>query len=559
MPETIEAKELQIVNVLDDNYRFEIPDYQRPYAWTTEQTSELLDDLLYAMGQVKSVSESSPYFLGSIVVIKDGLQPLAQIVDGQQRITTLTILCCVLRELASEDSKSAIDYYVYAPDRPFAGIEGHFRLSIRERDNLFFQKNIQQKGKLVSFLKHPHSNLPDSQERLFENACYLFESLTKLDEQRRNTLMQFLVQRCYLVVVSTTDQDSAYRIFSVMNDRGLDLSPTDILKAGIIGGMEKDDRPLYTEKWEDIEENLGRDRFRELFAHIRMIHVKNKMRGTLQKEFQDNVLKSETKELFIDEVLVPYAETFTTVTRSSYEGKRDADTVNEYLRYLSELDNVDWVPPAMAYFKRYFGDIDKLLGFVLDLERLAYCLFLLRANINQRINRYADLLNEIELENDLFHASSPLQLSSREKMEVLNTLDGQIYSHLRVRRPLLLRLNNLMADEAFLHDFRTITIEHVLPQSPSQSSKWLKMFPDEKERVEWTGKLANLVLLSRRKNSQAQNFDFDRKKREYFQRGGVPAFALTVQVVNESEWTPEVLQRRQKKLISALKKEWRLD
>ena len=90
MPETIEAKELQIVNVLDDNYRFEIPDYQRPYAWTTEQTSELLDDLLYAMGQVKSVSESSPYFLGSIVVIKDGLQPLAQIVDGQQRITTLT-------------------------------------------------------------------------------------------------------------------------------------------------------------------------------------------------------------------------------------------------------------------------------------------------------------------------------------------------------------------------------------------------------------------------------------------------------------------------------------
>ena len=82
------------------------------------------------------------------------------------------------------------------------------------------------------------------------------------------------------------------------------------------------------------------------------------------------------------------------------------------------------------------------------------------------------------------------------------------------------------------------------------------MFPDEDERLQWTDRLANLVLLSRNKNSRAQNYSFERKKREYFQRDGVTTFALTVQVVNETEWTRQVLERRQKNLIDLLKKEW---
>lgn len=70
MSETIEAKELRLVDIFSDDYRFEIPEYQRPYAWTTDQTGDLLDDLLHAVGDVENVSDASPYFLGSIVIIK---------------------------------------------------------------------------------------------------------------------------------------------------------------------------------------------------------------------------------------------------------------------------------------------------------------------------------------------------------------------------------------------------------------------------------------------------------------------------------------------------------
>ena len=120
----------------------------------------------------------------------------------------------------------------------------------------------------------------------------------------------FLVQRCYLVVVTASDQDSAYRIFSVMNDRGLDLSPTDILKADVIGAMPETNRADYTSRWEETEEDLGREGFKDLFAHIRMVYVKSKARRNLNKEFRDGVLEKVDGHEFINEVLRPYAEAY---------------------------------------------------------------------------------------------------------------------------------------------------------------------------------------------------------------------------------------------------------
>lgn len=559
MSETIEAKELQLVTIFSDSYHFEIPDYQRPYAWTTEQTGELLDDLLHAMEHVENVSDASPYFLGSIVTIKNGLQPQAQIVDGQQRITTLTILLCVLRELASTESdKSDTHNYIYAPGRESAGIQGHYRLTVRDRDRDFFQNNIQQMGRLRSLLERPPADLPDSQRRMLENARHLYNALAKREEKLRKILTQFLAQRCYLVVVSASDQNSAYRIFSVLNDRGLNLSPTDILKSDIIGALPESIRARHTEIWEKIEEDLGRDRFSDLFAHIRMISMKRRQRGTLQQEFQDHVLKTVDRADFIDTVLEPYAEAYATVTGASYASAGGSGEVNNYLRYLNWLDNFDWIPPAMAFYRRNQNS-EAILHFIRDLERLAYAMFIVRANVNRRTSRYADILRAIHQKEDLDSNSSPLQLSPKEISDVLSALDGPIGSLTRVRRTLLLRLDSLLADQSARYEHATITVEHVLPRNPERNSQWLIDFPDDEERTEWTDRLANLVLLSRTMNASALNHDFDRKKREYFQKGGVVTFALTSQVLNETEWTPDVLKRRQGMLVDELKREWRLE
>ena len=449
------------------------------------------------------------------------------------------------------------------------GTKDRFRLSLRERDREFFQKNVQDMGSLANFLQSETVNFSDSQKRIFENIKYLYRELTKIGEKQRDKLANYVISKCYLVLVSASDGESAYRIFSVMNDRGLPLSPTDILKANVIGKMPTDTQSKYTDQWESIEVDLGRDDFRDLFAHIRMIYRKDKLRGTLQKEFQEHVLggltnKGDDEEAakkameFVDTVLEPYADVYETVSRASYESTEDAEKINAPLRHLGRLDNFDWIPPAMAYFLNKKGHHDSLIKFTRDLERLAYGLFIRRANLNDRISRYGEVIIAIETGADLFDEDSPLQLQPNEKVEILDVLNGNIYELPRVPKPLLLRLDSLLAAAGVTYEQPVISIEHVLPQNPLEDSQWMKWFPDAGERAHWTHRLANLVLLSRRKNSQASNYEFNKKKSEYFQKNKTTTFALTTHVVNKSEWTPKVLEYRQRELVDALKKEWRL-
>ena len=561
MPEAIKAGKENLIGVFCDQYLFEIPEYQRPYTWTMEQVGALLDDLISAIGEQPEtkVEDKAPYFLGSIVLIKGGT-PASQVVDGQQRLTTLTILLCALRDLSNGGTGEELDTHICQRESEIRGTDEVMRLKLRRKDQDFFYDNVQTKNGIPEKLKNVSQGETDSQERIRENAKYLYKELKKCNEQQRKDLAKFIMQRCYLVVVSATNESSAYRIFSVMNDRGLNLSVTDILKAKIIGGISNTDhRQVCSDKWEDLEEGLGRDKFGDLFSHIRMIYVKAKQRANLQDEFEKYVLKDIAPKDFIDKVLEPCANAYEKVLLLGEPDKFLIDELKACLQSLGRLNNFDWIPPAIAFFHRNPDDLNKLAEFIRDLERLAYGLLIRRANVNKRIQRYGELLKAIEEQNDPFGKDGPLQLQTEEKAEIVRVLEEPVYTLPNVPKPLLLRLDSFLADTGATYDHGTVTIEHVLPQNPPEDSQWCKWFPDDEEREQWTHRLANLVLLSSRKNSSASNWEFERKKKEYFQKSGTTPFALTTQVVNESEWTPEVLEHRQDTLIDKLKEAWRLD
>ncbi len=554
MPAIIYAEQQNLVKVFSDQYVFDIPFYQRPYAWEEEQVTELLDDLLNGMDRDKE----EPYFLGSVVLIKDEDNPQSEVVDGQQRLTTLAILLCVLRELASEVDARQLDQSIRQTGNEFLGTEDRYRISIREEDREFFQDKIQVPGRIEGFLTEDPVGFTDSRKLLQANTRYLKREIGKLSESNRRDLAKYIIQNCCLVVVATSEGESAHRIFQIMNNRGLDLTATDILKAEVLGKLPSDTQRAYAEKWVDIEDDLGRDRFGALFSHIRMIYRKDKQRGTLQGEFRDAVLNGVTSQQFVDNVLEPYGRVYGIVSESLYESSDDPESINEPLRHLNHLDNVDWIPPAMAYFLKNRSSQTNLSAFTRDLERLAYCLFILRTNVNDRINRYSRVISAIQRDDDLSAGDSPLQLAPNEKVEILKRLDGDIYSQTRIRMPLLMRLNALLYDSRAPDNLPwATTIEHVLPRNPSSGSRWLVDFSDDEERTFLTHSLANLVLLSRRKNSQASNWDYKRKKDEYFLRNS-PPFALTNSLAAIDSWTPDVLYERQKYLVGKLKTEWRL-
>ena len=315
----------------------------------------------------------------------------------------------------------------------------------------------------------------------------------------------------------------------------------------------------YAERWEDLEEALGRDRFTELFSHIRMLFARSKARETIIKEFDTSVFsKTVPGQAFVDDVLVPYAEAFDTIVNCDYKSDHHAADINNLLRWLSRLDNFDWIPPAMLWFSKNGNDESAVLGFLKDLERLAASMLIRRVDITRRIERYGQLLAAIDSGTDLVGSGSPLQLSAEEQKKTVEELGGDLYLSTRVRSYVLLRLDSALSSGGATYDYPTISIEHVLPQEPGPFSGWAAAITYlDQER--WVHKLANLVLLTRRKNSQASNYDFQTKKTLYFSgAGGTSPFVLTTQVMSEPLWTVDVLQRRQAFLIAKLASVWRL-
>ncbi len=128
----------------------------------------------------------------------------------------------------------------------------------------------------------------------------------------------------------------------------------------------------------------------------------------------------------------------------------------------------------------------------------------------------------------------------------------------KVRLYVILRLDSAMSSGGATYEYPLVTVEHVLPQTVDEDDEWSLNFDDD-EHADWVHKLSNLVLLTRRKNSQAQNYDFDKKKKRYFTgRGGTSPFQLTTQVLGEETWAIDVLERRQNELMGTLKSLWRL-
>ncbi|WP_082579722.1 DUF4357 domain-containing protein [Arthrobacter sp. Soil736] len=557
---TLEAHELALEKVFSSDFAFSIPDYQRPYSWSTDQSGQLLDDLKDAMDQ----EDNEPYFLGSVVLVKSKGSPAADVIDGQQRLTTLTILFSALRALASDEKVvNRIESWIHAPIDPFDDAPSQPRIILRNRDQDFFFQYIQSAdgpGKLLD-RKFLGAAASESQQKIFDNFQHFYTELEAWSEDRRKQIAALLSKRTFLVVVSTPSTESAHRIFSVMNSRGLELSPADIFKSRVIGAISDDAvRQKYSEKWEQAEVDITRSAFADLFLHLRTIFMQERAKSSLLKEFQESVLSQflpNRAAIFVDEVVVPYAEAYSTVTDASYQGKSRTAEVNAFLKRLNALNNKDWLPPALWAMHHHSEDEIFLAEFFSALERLAASMLIRREYATPRAQRYAELLRHLESGNGL--ESRALQLNEQEKSATLDFLDGPIYRANPVARYVLQRLDEILAGESGVsYNHKIITVEHVLPQRPGLDSKWRRNFTDD-ERSTLVNRLGNLVLLNRRKNSQAGNADFVAKKENYFKTTkGVSVFSVTTQVITETDWTAETIRLRQEKLLSLLAKEWAL-
>jgi len=557
----IEAAHKKIVNVFSSDYAFTIPPYQRPYAWETEQVEELLNDLLEAMAP--QTNADGFYFLGSIVLVKMPAKPDSEVVDGQQRLTTLTILFSVIRDLTEDKVKQADrEQYIKQVANEDQDLPETLRLELRKTDRAFFAQHVQERG-ATGNLPAPSPEHNSAQACILQNARIIRTRLEQMDENQRSKLLQFLLLECYLVVVEVPTQPAARRIFTVLNARGMDLSATDILKADLLeragSGREVD----LSQQWENTELALGRERFSDLFTHIRMIFERKKPHSALETGFPEHVPDfSNAPSEFITRTLQPYADAFSLSRNNAGITERLNQKAADLLRSLDRLDNKDWLPPLLLCLKQYTDGSkspEDVMDFIFRLERLAYCLFVTRANVNRRMTRYANVLNFLDPRSGGSASFKEfLQIAQDEAFNLFDKLNGDVYLASRVVMPLLLRLEQSSTDGSASYDHPTISVEHVCPQTIGENSQWSEWFPTPDVHNRWVHSLGNLVLLHVRKNSAAQNYAFARKKSEYFASGDASPFTLTNEVREYDAWRPEDIESRQDELLQRFADAWDL-
>lgn len=245
---------------------FLIPDYQRPYAWTEEQCQTLWDDL-YAFAipddDYSRFHDTDEYFLGSIVTFKNDDNQL-EVIDGQQRLTTLLLLFRALynsyqvnQEANAKTIKANLEQCIWKTDE----------FENKQEDQLKINSEVATDDAKEEFLKILKTGDVDKDNNSQYTKNYRF-FVKKIDELKQNNpacfdyLTKRILDNCILLPIEAESQDTALRIFSTLNDRGLPLSDADIFKAQFYKYYgDKGEKQTFIENWKSLEQ-VANDIFR---------------------------------------------------------------------------------------------------------------------------------------------------------------------------------------------------------------------------------------------------------------------------------------------------------
>lgn len=562
MSNQISLNKLFIKDVFQQWYR--IPSYQRPYVWEKDQIVELLDDITNAYTR----DEKSEYFLGSLVLQEkenEGYQDF-DILDGQQRLTTLFLITAVIRDLTNnENRKNTCQESIFR--------KGNKDDNIPERLRIIFDIRDEVKDFVDTYVKYNGATLSEKIKDIAEDknknkSVYNMANAILYIQQYFNknnnidNFFPFLRTKVLLISVSTKNLDDAFNLFTVLNNRGMKLRSADILKSDNLSLIQdKDEVSKYAKKWEQIESYFGED-FDKFLSHLQSILTKEKARLNLLDEFEKNIFKSKKSESNdCNEPILNKGKDFFNFVKKykeHYEFLFDSNQCLE-LKNLIKLMQVGfvsdlWIAPLLHYYDK-FGK-ENLVDFVKKLNNKFASDWIANLTPTTRIYNMNEIITQIE---KVEHANELLNhdcLKIDEK-SILEFIKGDIYGK-RPARYILLLVNYLdhHSQEIEFVVPNTISVEHILPQNPKCDSQWKKDFDDE-SRMEWTDKIGNLIIISRRKNSSQGNKDFSEKKKKYF--AGKVELGRSAKIMSDYQnWTLVELQDNHEKVIKKLKENYKI-
>jgi uncharacterized protein with ParB-like and HNH nuclease domain/predicted transport protein len=512
----MKATEANLLEFLKKSPQFVIPIYQRTYSWKEPECLQLWNDIL----RTGENNQISAHFIGSIVYIEKGLYHISSqspllVIDGQQRLTTISLILEALAEQVKEsepiDGFSAKKIRHYYLLNPLEKEERGFKLLLTQTDKDSLLALMQQKA-----MPKDHSI------RVKENFEFFKEKIANLSGNLAS-LCKGLAKLVVVDISLNRDQDNPQLIFESMNSTGRELSQADLIRNYVLMGLEPDHQThLYEDHWRPMEMNFGQDAYGEHFDKFmrHYLTVKTGEIPNIQKVYENFKAYSRLKEVAEKGVdaLVGEIHKYAGYYCSFALGNERDSKLAEAFQDIREL-KVDTSYPFMLElyedFKRGIITADELLSIVRLIESYVFRRAVCGIPTNSLNKTFVAVTKEIKKESYLESVQAYFMLlpSYRrypENDEFARELQSRDLYNIPRRSYWLRRIENYGRKERV--QVNEYTIEHIMPQNENLSTKWQKALgPNwltiQQERLHTLG---NLTLTGY--NSEYSDRPFNEKR-----------------------------------------------
>lgn len=521
MPTTIEVNKQSVEMLLGSGKSkpFVIPEYQRPYAWTEEQVETLFEDLWEFTTISGGAERESSYFLGSVVSYENenGEQ---EIIDGQQRITSLFLLLrAIYTKLVAtpESERTAEANNFIGKIEPTIWRTDKLTGTVNFKNILLTSRVVNNEGnEILRAILESGKTDENAKDNYSRNYRYFQKLFDRHSTENPLMIYQFIyavLNQAILLPITADTQDTALTIFSTLNDRGLPLSDADIFKAKIYNQLEVEAKKAFIERWKDLDEQAtdANESIQQLF-YYNMFYYRaldqdtNTTTPGVRKYYASNKFERLYKKELLDTLFVILNLWKVINKGEEIEGEAWSknNKIKQTLDILTSYPNEFWKYPVVIYYVCYRNEEFFETRFARFLNKL----------LMELMTKYLMMPTINAVKPDILKLNSAIVASNRPifGFKTVDVTQLEPYIHNPNRNAVRMLLKTL----AYEHQDELLPskweIEHIFPQ------KWqTNYFPKEsdsiiKEKIEHIG---NKLPFEKKLNIVAGNGYFSKKKEEY--------------------------------------------
>ena len=509
----MKASERKITKLFSESDTvFSIPVYQRDYNWQEKQCQRLFKDIL----QTGKNEKVSSYFLGSIVYIHDGIYGVGEkefhVIDGQQRMTTLTLLFLAIYfklkgTILAKDADKIYNQYVV---NPYSEKEIKLKL-LPPEENLYILNKISH---------NKFNELEAFQDRnMLKNYLFFEKELENLSFDDMKHLSNGIEKLIYIDIALEKGKDDPQKIFESLNSTGLDLSQGDLIRNYILMDLERGEQNrIYKEIWIPIENNCKVSDGSEITSYVSdfirdYLTLKTEKISSKPKVFETfkTYYEKENDEKLED--MKKYSEAYSYIIKPSLEKDRDIQRELDYLKSLDKTVINTFLIGILKDYKDNILEKDELVNMLILLQSYLWRRYITEKPTNALNKIFQGMYGKISRSGNYYENLVDVLMAedfpTDEELESALKLKN-VYKDKEKLNYVFKKLENYNHNELIDFENEKITIEHIFPQKPNKA--WKENYSDNEleQMISFKDTISNLTLTG--SNSNLSNKAFHEKR-----------------------------------------------